>query len=67
MNFIRIKSDGKMKKIVFKPQYKDLEAFKEVVSDITSISVTSMSLSFKDIEDELIRLVDNHDMEYFLE
>lgn len=67
MKFLKLVFDGKTKKIVFKPEYNKLETLKEAVSQMIGFSQQELVLEFTDLEEQTIELVDDFDLEYFIE
>merc|ERR1711976_1105026 len=67
MKFLKINYNDKIKKIMFKPEYKDYDKLMDTISVITKIDKENLRVNFKDIEDDIIELNDCHDLEYFYE
>merc|ERR1711976_420879 len=67
MKFLKINYNDKIKKIMFKPEYKDYDKLMDTISVITKIDKENLKVNFKDIEDDIIELNDCHDLEYFYE
>lgn len=67
MKFIKLVFNEKTKKMVFKDEYKTLEKFKETVSGVLGLPTEELVLGLTDLEGETIELLDDFDMEYFLE
>ncbi len=65
--FLKIHYQNSVKKIKLTEEHRDTEKLISFLSSLFKIAPETVRVSFKDVEDDLIQIEDNHDLDYFFE